>query len=409
MRKSGAEMRKTMLKAIIFDMDGVIIDSEEQHARATLQVFEKHGVQTDLEYCTSFIGSSTRHMVEVSIDKFRMDVSPEQLLQEMNDQKTILIHTEGYIPVPGVCQLIQHLHQQNIKLAIASSSSIHEIEQVVKALKLGRYFDKLISSSHVAHPKPAPDVFLLALEKLGIKSTEAIVIEDSELGTLASQAASIPCVGFYNPGSGNQNLSHAAVVVESFENLDATFFSNTLHRTQGEPITIASTRRLLIRELTESDIPNMYEIYQDPDVRKYIDDIDDYREQEVQKLHAYIKNVYSFYGYGLWGVFSKTTHGLIGRCGIENHTIDGKSEIMISYLLDSDHWGYGYALECCHSVLHYAAEELGITRIVAVIDKSNERSIHTATSLDMKPEKELVYQNRDSILYVWNPPAECTQ
>ena len=73
---------------------------------------------------------------------------------------------------------------------------------------------------------------------------------------------------------------------------------------------------------------------------------------------------------------------------------------MLSYLLDSQHWGYGYAIECCKAVLDYAREDLEIKRVVAVIDKRNTRSIHTAQKLGMKPEKELVYHGRDSILYV---------
>ena len=79
--------------------------------------------------------------------------------------------------------------------------------------------------------------------------------------------------------------------------------------------------------------------------------------------------------------------------------IDGKEEIALSYLLDNSHWGYGYALECCNAVLDYAREELDISRIVAVIDKENARSIHTAKNLNMTLEKEFTYKGRNSLLY----------
>ena len=122
----------------------------------------------------------------------------------------------------------------------------------------------------------------------------------------------------------------------------------------------------------------------------------------MEKQKAYIKNVYAFYGYGLWGVFSKTTGKIIGRCGIENHMVDGQEEIMLSYLLDSQHWGYGYALECCHAVLEYVREELDIHRVVAVIDVSNSRSIKTAQKLGMECEKDFVYNGRNAHLYAIN-------
>ena len=199
------------------------------------------------------------------------------------------------------------------------------------------------------------------------------------------------------------------VLLESFEGLTPSFFLHVWQRKQKIPVTIANTRRLIIRELTVADIPDLYPIYKDPEVAKFIDDIDDYKEMEMAKQAAYIRNVYNFYGYGLWGVFSKTSGGLIGRCGIENHVVDGQDEIMLSYLLDSNHWGYGYALECCRAVFQYAYHALDIDYIVAVIDKENVRSLHTAKNLGMKPEKDLIYKNRDAVLYRIHLTEESSQ
>lgn len=166
-----------------------------------------------------------------------------------------------------------------------------------------------------------------------------------------------------------------------------------------KPVMIADTKRLFIRELEPKDIKEIYQIYKDPDIRQYIPDIDDYLEEEMKKQEAYIKNVYSFYGYGMWGIFSKTSKKLIGKCGIENLEVDGKNEIVLSYLLDTNHWGYGYALECCRAVFAYAKEELDIKRIVAVIDKKNTRSQNTAKNLGMTIEKEIPYKGHDYYLY----------
>lgn len=388
-----------MLKSVIFDMDGVIIDSEPQHARAALRVFAKYNLPVDLSYCKSFIGSSTKNMAESTIREFDMPVSADELLLELNKEKKILLEEEGYQVLPGVVELIQTLYRAGIRLAIASSSSPSEIEHVVKTLKIKKYFDKLISSGHVKHPKPAPDTFELALKEMGCSPKETIVIEDSCNGCLAAKAAGLTCVGYVNLHSGKQDLSKADVLLESFEGIDERFFHHVLARSLGTPVTIADTKRLLIRELTPDDIKAIYSIYQDPDVRKYIPDIDDYLAVEMEKQLAYIRNVYSFYGYGVWGVFSKTSKKLIGKCGLENLTVDGKEEITLSYLLDTKYWGYGYALECCRAVFAYAKEQLDIKRIVAVIDKENTRSIRTATNLNMTLEKEIDYKGRPCVLY----------
>lgn len=164
------------------------------------------------------------------------------------------------------------------------------------------------------------------------------------------------------------------------------------------PVTIAETDRLILRELTPEDFDDLYQICQDPAVAKYIDS-GDHKETEFAKLTAYITYVYAFYGFGLWGVFDRTTGKLIGRCGIELQTVDEKTEIMLSYLLHRDYWDQGFATESCQAVFHYAKEELDIHRIIAVIDVTNNRSIHTAARLGMTEEKKLRYQDRDCLLY----------
>lgn len=388
-----------MLKAVIFDMDGVIIDSEPQHARAALRVLNRHGANADYDYCSSFIGSSTKVFTQDIMKRFPLSISLEDLLEEMNLEKKKILKEEGYIIIEGITDLIKKLYHAGIRLAIASSSSPTEIENTVKALHIKKYFTKLISCAHVEHPKPAPDSFLLALKELGVNPQETVVVEDSCFGSQAAKAAGIPCVGYLNPHSGNQDLSAANVLLESFVGIDERFFHNILCRSLGKPVMIADTKRLFIRELEPKDIKEIYQIYKDPDIRQYIPDIDDYLEEEMKKQEAYIKNVYSFYGYGMWGIFSKTSKKLIGKCGIENLEVDGKNEIVLSYLLDTNHWGYGYALECCRAVFAYAKEELDIKRIVAVIDKKNTRSQNTAKNLGMTIEKEIPYKGHDCYLY----------
>lgn len=110
----------------------------------------------------------------------------------------------------------------------------------------------------------------------------------------AAKAANVACIGFINPNSGNQNLNDADVLIESFDGIDKTFIENTLLRSQGKPLTIASTKRLFIRELAVSDIPDIYPIYSDSQVKKYIDNIDDYLELEMEnRKHTYKMSILS--------------------------------------------------------------------------------------------------------------------
>lgn len=388
-----------MLKAVIFDMDGVIVDTEPIHAKASIIVLKKYGVTMTNEKFYTFVGSTTKHLYETIKEENGMSATVEELLEIDRSVRKQLVKEEGFTPVPFTKDLIKELYKHGVKLAIASSSTPNEIDDVTKKLGITKYFDKLVSGVNVARAKPAPDIFLEALKEIGANASETLVIEDSSNGTIAAKEAGIACIGFINENSGNQDLSAASVLVESFESVDFTFLSNELDRANGKPLIISSTNRLIIRELAVDDIKSMYEIYQNPEVKEYIDDIDDYLEVEIEKHKAYIKNVYAFYGYGLWGVFSKEDKKLIGRCGIQNREIDEQNEVELGYLLDVNHWGYGYAIECATATLDYAFNSLELPRIVAVIDKQNKRSIRVATYIGMTMEKEIMDHNRPCYLY----------
>ena len=112
-----------MLKAVIFDMDGVIINSEPGHAKAALEVLRKYNVDTDASYCKGFIGSSTKSMCEDAIKRFGMDITAEELLAGINRAKKELVLKEGYPVIDGITELVKRLYKAGYKLAVASSSS----------------------------------------------------------------------------------------------------------------------------------------------------------------------------------------------------------------------------------------------------------------------------------------------
>lgn len=391
-----------MLKAVIFDMDGVLIDSEPLHAKAAVMAVKDLGADVTIEYCYNFIGSTTAYMLETIKKEYGLNASLENMLSHYRETLHKLIKTEGYRPIPYTRELIEDLYNHGIKLAIASSSTAREIDSVVKALGIRKYFTKLVSGTTVTHPKPAPDIFIKAVSELGANINECIIIEDSYNGVSAANAAGIPVIGFANINSGRQDLTTASVLIEGFEEIDYKFTEQIYLRAHNLPVTIAVTNRLIIRELTIHDIPKMYQIYQNPEIKKFIPDIDDYLENELEKHKAYIKNVYNFYGYGLWGIFSKETGELIGRGGIQNTLVNGKEEIELGYLLDINHWGYGFALECVRAILRYSFQELHRNRIIAMIHPLNVRSLKVAERIGMQKESDILKDGSKYSLYSVN-------
>lgn len=385
-----------LLKAVIFDMDGVIADTEPFHAKITAMVGEYYQLPITAESCVRFIGSTTRNMYETLLKESDSSLSPEEVMETDRRMKESLLQKEGYQAVPGALELIRHLYQQGIKLAIASSSTENDIKNVTESLGIQEYFCELVSGACLEHPKPAPDIFLLALERLNVSASEAVVIEDSANGVNAAAAAKLAVIGLLNPNSGNQNLIAASVLTDSLLYLDTAYIEAVLRRTNGESAVITSTKRLIIRELAEEDHTRLSEIYKNPEVNAFHPP---FHLMETEKLKAYIKQIYPFYDFGLWGVYLRDSSLLVGCCGVENKMVDGKQEMELSYFLDRAYWDMGYGSECVVAVFSYAASVLDVPRLVAVIGKHNSRSIKLVSRLGMVQEKVIYHNGQDCYLY----------
>lgn len=415
-----------MLKAVIFDMDGVIIDSEPLHARAIILALEPYGVKLSMEYCYSFVGSTAKHLLEVVRETYSITASLEELMEANEQAKKALLAKEEYPAIPYVRELMESLFAAGYQLAIASSSPITEIENTVQRLHLAPYLKQLVSGMQIAAPKPAPDIFLAAAKKLGVHPSECLVIEDSYNGLTAAKAAGMARAAFYNPHSGQQDLSCAHYIIEGFEEITPALLNRIYQHAFGLPATILSTDRLLVRELDLSDMPALHKILAEPNVSFYSGEPSRSLD-ELSKLHeAYIKSAYHFRGYGLWGVFLKDTEELIGRFGLEDAPwhettkISGTNlmytektvgilkdfsakktvAIELGYLLAPDFWGKGYAAECARAILEYAFRELDLPEVYAVISLDNPRSIKLAETIGMTLCGSLDRAGKHCLLYV---------
>lgn len=384
-----------MLKAVIFDMDGVIIDSEPMHAKAAVLALKKYDIDISVDYVNRFIGSTLADMCSSMVEDFNMTVSPKELIKANNDMRQLLLKSEAYPAIPHVISLIRDLHEHGLKLIIASSSSSASIEYVMSRLKINDYFCGYISGDMISRSKPAPDIFLLAAEHLAVAPSECIVIEDSDKGVMAAKAAGMACIGYSNPHSGSQELFKADYIVEGFEEVDFAFISQVYSRIYNEPAIILTTERLVVRELAETDAEALYLLHNEPEIKKYLIDAPLSTDEEKDRLKAYIKNVYGYYGFGLWGVFLREGGRLIGQCGIEYKMLDDRAIYELGYLLSKDYQGKGYALEFASAVAAYCFDRLGIEKITAVIEKDNHRSVNLAWRLGMKKVSECIRSNKE--------------
>ena len=208
-----------MLEAVVFDMDGVIVDSEPLHIKSEKQVFARYGVHLSDEELRDYMGRSSRLLFEDMIQKYALDTSLEDIYPS-HIENLVRLYKEESEPIPGALELIEDLNIRGIDLALASSSDHALIDAFLDTFWDSPVFRVVVSGEDVSHTKPHPAIFLEAIGRLGHPAEACVVIEDSQAGVLASKRASIPCVGFRSPHSLSQNLSEATLVVDDLRDLD---------------------------------------------------------------------------------------------------------------------------------------------------------------------------------------------
>lgn len=205
-------------------MDGVIIDSEPLHYRVFMDyTSRKLGLAISDEEYNTFIGTTNHHIYSTLQKKYSFEGDITQLIEEYeNECEEFLLLSKTEKPIHGVDVLVKNLHQNKIKLGLASSSSKKTINTVLEMFDMDQFFDIKVSGQEVKYGKPSPDIFLRAAELLGISPEECLVFEDSRNGVVAAKTAGMKCIAFYNPNSGNQDLSRADKIIESFAEVDST-------------------------------------------------------------------------------------------------------------------------------------------------------------------------------------------
>lgn len=211
-----------MLKAVIFDMDGVIIDSEPTHMKLENQAYKKLGIDVSTDEHHSFVGTTSYYMWEVLKNKYNLNQTLEELVDyDRNIYFKYLVSDEcEIILIDGVKELIRDLHENGVKLAIASSSPLNVIEAIAKKFKIEQYFEAFVTGDFVKKSKPEPDIFIFASEKLGVSPRNCVVIEDSHNGVLAAKKAGMKCVGINSDPEGSQDISMADLVINSFKEVN---------------------------------------------------------------------------------------------------------------------------------------------------------------------------------------------
>jgi RimJ/RimL family protein N-acetyltransferase len=233
------------------------------------------------------------------------------------------------------------------------------------------------------------------------RKEECLIISDLASTVTKAQELQIPCIAYDNPLLEKQDLFKANMLVEGFGEVDYKFLTDVYNRFYNLPITIATTNRIVIREMVVEDLDELYRLYADPEITRFLEPLYEDHEAEVEFTKAYIKNMYGFYGYGMWSLLDKKTGSLIGRAGLNNREIDSEIQIELGYMIGVPYQRQGYAYEACQEILKFAVDKLECYKVNCFIDYENVASQSLVKKLGFQYVKEVEIGLEKLSLYRW--------
>lgn len=204
------------LRAILFDHDGTLVDSEPVHFRMWTTVLARYGVSlSEEQYKTHYAGVPTRANAVDLVQRFKLGEEPATLAHAKNlATRDFLLH-EAFPLMPGVNEAVAEFRSAGLKLAVVTGAGSNGVHATLDANDLRRHFATVVSGDDVRASKPAPDCYLLALEKLGLHAADCLAIEDTQHGLEAASGAGIRCLAVPTPMSKHHNFQRATALLDS--------------------------------------------------------------------------------------------------------------------------------------------------------------------------------------------------
>lgn len=217
------------------------------------------------------------------------------------------------------------------------------------------------------------------------KGEEGIILTDDASFAGECSNRGIPYLFLLYEKNKQESLPSGTYCVENLVDVSYDYLDKVYRRAKGLPWNILTTDRLQIREITPEDVPRLYELYEEESITRYMEPLFPDQQQEIDYTKDYIKNVYHFYGYGMWLIILKESGEIIGRAGLEYK--EGFEGLELGFMLGKDYQHKGYVYESCKAILDYACEELEQTSFRAIVHRNNEPSRHLCEKLGFQKKE----------------------
>lgn len=207
------------MNGFIFDMDGVIIDSQPLHFDVEVAICKKYGVQLEAGELDAYVGMRSEDAWKCIKEKHGAKFDVLEILKEEDLAKMTYLKESNMEPIAGIRDLLKQLKANNYQIGLASSSPRAFIESVLARFQIDSYFQVVVSGEEVMYGKPAPDIYTEAAKQLRVHPESCTVLEDAMLGIRAGKSANMTVIAYKNPKSGAQNLSEADFEVQTIDQI----------------------------------------------------------------------------------------------------------------------------------------------------------------------------------------------
>lgn len=229
---------------------------------------------------------------------------------------------------------------------------------------------------------------------------QTLIVTDCSIMAKEYIEKGYPIIGYLHINNQHEQFSQIGYLIEGFAEVDATYFVNVFKRLKKLPWDIMETSRCRIREITVEDITALYEIYKEPSITLFMENLFEDPEEEKEYVLNYISCIYGFYGYGMWIIELKTTGEIIGRAGLEQN--EDTEELELGYMIAVPYQRLGYGKEVCSAILQYGCRELGATVIGTMIEDQNQASEALCFSLGFQFQEKVLRKNTNYKKFIWN-------
>lgn len=242
--------------------------------------------------------------------------------------------------------------------------------------------------------------FLPCEETDTVAEKEVLYITDNSKTLKNLLKKNLYAIALYHDKNRDVSFADALYAVENVEELTYKAYDEVYRRLAGIPWNILETQHLKVRESTVGDVKEFYRIYREPSITYYMEDLFQDPDEENAYMEAYIRQIYGFYGFGMWTVLLKNTGQVIGRAGLSIR--EGYDLPELGFVIDVSHQGRGYALEACSAILTYAKEELCFEQVQALVRQENEASINLLKKLEFQYGRNVVERGQEYLLFIRN-------